>query len=430
MAGDAGHGSIQTFLASVLRGSHADGPKPSKEDSVQEDDWSSDAIVPTKDSIANLHSTLHDTTSAAMAPTDLSGSTCPCTLGDDAMKASRGEISWDAFRQALETRITSAESKNMTGDTSIVDEIDSTPWAGWSALMYACGEDGEADSALALLSHGANPNFTNRMGWTPLLRACWNPSQEASVVRRLLERRADVNHLNNHGQSCLMGACRRRHEQVVEILLNHVGSQGSQSLLASFVNRANAKGQTALMVGCRFGMVGIVTLLLRSGADALAVDDDGRNVARYAKESSKEMLGVIEEHVASSSSSLAPKSSLPIAPPPPGSFARKPAVRLPSAEVPLRVQRKRLKHERYLLKLRRLNESAGMSAGGTAAAVSSVATTAAAAVDAPISTPASAGDHTTSGAHKCPVVLWTVEPFNYAHFLIRAGTPAGRILRA
>lgn len=79
------------------------------------------------------------------------------------------------------------------------------------------GGDDVADKFEQYIQAGLNPNLTNHEGNTFLMLAAY--SGHASLVSRLASLGADVNKLNDRGQSPLAGAIFKKEPEVVEALL-------------------------------------------------------------------------------------------------------------------------------------------------------------------------------------------------------------------
>ena len=91
------------------------------------------------------------------------------------------------------------------------------------------------------------------------------------------------------GFSALTGAAFRGRDAIVETLIKH----GAE------VDQVNNKGQTALMFAAMFGQEGAVTTLIAHGADAELRTPEGKTAGDLANEQGREsMLAIIAEAVA------------------------------------------------------------------------------------------------------------------------------------
>ena len=103
-------------------------------------------------------------------------------------------------------------------DTSIKDLQGNTP------LHLAC-MNGRWRIAELLIKNGADVNCRNRNGASPLYLASQNGRIDATRV--LLQNQADINAVNGEEKAtALHAACRRRHEEVVRLLLKHDADLG------------------------------------------------------------------------------------------------------------------------------------------------------------------------------------------------------------
>lgn len=136
------------------------------------------------------------------------------------------------------------------------------------ALVDAVGHSNERAVA-GLLSQGASPNAKNDYGWPVLLLATEN--QQPAIVELLLDRGADINATNQHGDTALMRASGT--VPVLRPLLDH----------GADINVRNAVGQTALIYAAmsNAGADG-VALLLAHNAPVDTTDSEGRSALWYA----------------------------------------------------------------------------------------------------------------------------------------------------
>ncbi|TYZ60386.1 hypothetical protein PybrP1_007539, partial [[Pythium] brassicae (nom. inval.)] len=121
-----------------------------------------------------------------------------------------------------------------------------------------------------LLKAGADQNYLNRKGTTPLMRAAQEGRDE--VVQFLLANGADANAANNESMTALMLAAQRGHTNVVTILLKS----------GSNVNTQTHQGSTALMLTAKRGHTAAVESLLTAGADISLKDDRNKTAAEMA----------------------------------------------------------------------------------------------------------------------------------------------------
>jgi ankyrin repeat protein len=159
---------------------------------------------------------------------------------------------------------------------------------GKTALWQAAA-DGREDVVEALVRAGADVNKAHRRGDTPLIVAA-----NKAIATMLIERGADVNAANNRGQSAVWRAAHSR-EDVVEVLLqagadvNTADANGNAPLsvtpsarIATMlierganVNVVNNRGQSALWQAVSRRDEAVVEVLLRAGADVNEADNNG-----------------------------------------------------------------------------------------------------------------------------------------------------------
>ena len=170
------------------------------------------------------------------------------------------------------------------------------------ALIDAAADDG-ADRVKELIALGASINAVNDRGWfqegyTPLMRASMYGNTEA--VKLLLDAGADIKLTSRHGLSSFMMACSNGYIEIAELLLKHgadidrfgngwnpitaAAMHDCQKMITFLlengadINRANHRGETALMMVCRnaVGKKKAIKLLLAAGADVNAADKEGQ----------------------------------------------------------------------------------------------------------------------------------------------------------
>ncbi|PAA75698.1 hypothetical protein BOX15_Mlig025935g2 [Macrostomum lignano] len=101
-------------------------------------------------------------------------------------------------------------------DSSLVSELDDQLMSG---LHYAVKSD-RVGVVAALIQAGANVNMKGREGSRPLHVAA-NFNQIGALKELLSSRKVRVDATDDRGQTALHVACRRNHEEVVQILLGH-----------------------------------------------------------------------------------------------------------------------------------------------------------------------------------------------------------------
>lgn len=172
-------------------------------------------------------------------------------------------------------------------------EVDRQAVDGSTPLLVAA-ESGHTHVAETLLRHGANPNSSDSGGLTPLLAALSGGHRRCAtallgagaraggraqgrtalhwaahhgmhrVLGKLLETAGagDVNAEDEAGESPLLSASRRGHQECVELLLAHGAS----------TDKANLGGVTPLMAAALFCHESVAAALLSRGAGVAARD--------------------------------------------------------------------------------------------------------------------------------------------------------------
>ncbi|XP_036758758.1 E3 ubiquitin-protein ligase HACE1 isoform X2 [Manis pentadactyla] len=120
------------------------------------------------------------------------------------------------------------------------------------ADQHSCGS---VECLVLLLKRGANPNYQDISGCTPLHLAARNGQKKC--MSKLLEYSADVNICNNEGLTAIHWLAVNGRTELLHDLVQHV----------SDVDVEDAMGQTALHVACQNGHKTTVQCLLDSGAD-------------------------------------------------------------------------------------------------------------------------------------------------------------------
>jgi ankyrin repeat protein len=139
-------------------------------------------------------------------------------------------------------------------------------------LMWACGYYRSAGYVVPLLELGADVNYVNNFGDTPLLEAVrsmidFGPidtdqkqHDDHFLLETLLDAGADVNHANSAGWTPLM------------LVATSIRTDENMGILRLLMNNAHQRTiQNALPVACKWNNTQIVNELLRHGAN---IDSD------------------------------------------------------------------------------------------------------------------------------------------------------------
>ncbi|XP_072316836.1 E3 ubiquitin-protein ligase HACE1 isoform X2 [Eucyclogobius newberryi] len=123
------------------------------------------------------------------------------------------------------------------------------------SLLHIAANCGSVECLVLLLKRGANPNYQDISGCTPLHLAARNGQKKC--MGKLLEFNADVNICNNEGLTAIHWLAVNGRTELLHDLVQHVTN----------VDVEDAMGQTALHVACQNGHKTTVLCLLDSGAD-------------------------------------------------------------------------------------------------------------------------------------------------------------------
>ena len=141
---------------------------------------------------------------------------------------------------------------------------------------------------LAMLKGGVSPNVKNDSGNTPLIISA-SLGDQASV-RSLLAYRADVNAVNNEGNSAILYAARYNHLETLLSLLAPLTMQYKTD-----VNQQNKRGETALYWAAIKGYAPIVKVLLAHDANKDLANTAGQTPLDVAKKyKRKEVIELLE----------------------------------------------------------------------------------------------------------------------------------------
>uniref|UniRef100_A0A6I8RR36 E3 ubiquitin-protein ligase HACE1 n=1 Tax=Xenopus tropicalis TaxID=8364 RepID=A0A6I8RR36_XENTR len=123
------------------------------------------------------------------------------------------------------------------------------------SLLHIAANCGSVECLVLLLKRGADPNYQDISGCTPLHLAARNGQKKC--MSKLLEYNADVNICNNEGLTAIHWLAVNGRTELLHDLVQHVTN----------VDVEDAMGQTALHVACQNGHKTTVLCLLDSGAD-------------------------------------------------------------------------------------------------------------------------------------------------------------------
>lgn len=141
-----------------------------------------------------------------------------------------------------------------------------------TALLAEWAKVGDAMAVQRMVTQGACVEAAGADGTTALMSAA--AEGHLDVVKVLLMHNAQVQAVNKEGETALHFAVRNNELAVAALLLE----QGA------VVDARSATGTTPLMLASCLGFEQMVELLLKAGADASQVDEDGVNAASHARE--------------------------------------------------------------------------------------------------------------------------------------------------
>ncbi|ETV94740.1 hypothetical protein, variant [Aphanomyces invadans] len=151
-----------------------------------------------------------------------------------------------------------------------------------SAALVPAAHFGHIDVVNLLLAHGADANYANQKGTTPLMRAA--QEGQAAVVKALLNKHADANAANMEGMTALMLASQRGHADIADILIS----------AGALVDKQTRQGSTALLLAAKRGHAGAITTLLTAGADMFLKDErDKTALDNAARRGNDELIRIL-----------------------------------------------------------------------------------------------------------------------------------------
>jgi ankyrin repeat protein len=129
---------------------------------------------------------------------------------------------------------------------------------------------GDGATVQKLLEKGADANFKDSIGWTPL--SCAADKGDEAIIQLLLEKGADIEAKDNDGRTALRIAASKGHKAVLQLLLE----KGAQ------IEAKDNIGRTALRIAASKGHKALVQLLLVKGANIEVKDKDGGTALHWA----------------------------------------------------------------------------------------------------------------------------------------------------
>lgn len=187
-------------------------------------------------------------------------------------------------------------------DVNVVDESDEG--SDDSPLLFAIRNDFDMDIIKRLIEKGANVNYVNAENDSALLEAVYS-GEKTELVRFLLDKGASVNMINEEGSTPLIIASVNGYTEIVKLLIEkganvNIQNNGGDSALISAmvngrmdiaklliesgaeVNVEDVNGMTPLMHAARTDNIELVELLLEKGADKTMEDVGGLRAIDYA----------------------------------------------------------------------------------------------------------------------------------------------------
>ncbi|HEY0726823.1 MAG TPA: ankyrin repeat domain-containing protein [Pyrinomonadaceae bacterium] len=151
---------------------------------------------------------------------------------------------------------------------------------GYTAMSHAMEAMYEDVVDALLASPDLNPNSRGKNGRPALMAYVWRDNKDR--VEKLLAHGADVNALDEDGDTALHGAGQTGNVEIVRMLLDKGANPNVQ----------NKVGGTPLMWAAVYGNVDAARLLLSRGADPTLKDNDGITAAEWAVRNKRE--GVVQ----------------------------------------------------------------------------------------------------------------------------------------
>ncbi len=166
------------------------------------------------------------------------------------------------------------EGEDLKNESRVREDVYRRIKPGMTPLMQAAGR-GDTAGIREGLNAGGDVNAADETGWTALMDA--SVSVQPDSVSALLKAGARANQRDNHGDSALIGAASVRFGNSVGAawIVEDLISNGAE------VDAVNDLGQSALMWAARAGNALAVKMLLKAGANPERTDRSGHNALYY-----------------------------------------------------------------------------------------------------------------------------------------------------
>ncbi len=166
-------------------------------------------------------------------------------------------------------------------------DVNATLQGDGTTVLMKASNSADVEMVKMLLARGADINYTNKYGWTALLKALDNRKNWITVTPVLIKSGADVNAtLKSNGYTPLWKAIgkisknRNAAVDIIKLLL----SKGADVNAPYISKKASYSGETPLMSASKKGAADVVKLLLSNGADVNARTGAGKTALDYARQ--------------------------------------------------------------------------------------------------------------------------------------------------
>jgi len=156
------------------------------------------------------------------------------------------------------------------GHADVVSCLLETGAAVNACALMSASENGHVKVATSLVEHGANLDFQDKGGCTPLMRASENNHVE--MVAFLVEHGANIDLQDKDGHTPLMKVCKTGHADIVAYLIEHGATKDVQDRC----------GCTPLMIASNYSHMEIVNFLVEQGANLDVQDNNGNTALHHA----------------------------------------------------------------------------------------------------------------------------------------------------